>query len=187
VKGSFAYFSEGPRPTLLLRGRHGGPARTLPGGPTGRRFDLPTSIDLYGRRLAVAWRFSGRLDAPGSEILLVDTRRRTKRVVDRIVGGGLTSITREAPAFDSGRLYWARLCQGDPGGCPGRAALVRYRYAASGPAQTAPIGRHDLWQARGGGVTWLLRDDSPFRLCRQVGGPAPAATCRIFASGARYR
>jgi hypothetical protein len=187
---AFPYIYEG---AVSRRARRlpGGPRRgCTPGGPGvprmcgDRKRSMPTALDLRGRRLAFAWEYKGTLDAPASEIRLVDTRRRTSRVVDRVRGGGLTNIERVAPGFDGAHLYYARLCLGDQQGCPHRSALVRYT-VATGKLAFAPIGRGDMWQARTGGFTYVLRDSSPDHLCHPFDGPR-AATCRLLATQPAY-
>ncbi len=106
-------------------------------------------------------------------------------MVDGIRGGGLTNIPRVAPNFDGGDLYFARLCVGDQSGCPHRAALVRYRIATR-RLLFAPISRGDVWQARTGGATYVLRDSISDHLCHPFDGPQ-SATCRILATDPAYR
>ncbi|MEA2275527.1 MAG: hypothetical protein QOC78_487 [Solirubrobacteraceae bacterium] len=171
-------------PIVYARSRTGSePSRRMPGGP--HDHGRATALDLYGRRLAVAWTFRGRYLGPASDLRLVDTTSRDVTYVDRFAGGGLTTIARDAPAFEAGQLYYGRVCQGDPGGCRGRSGLVRVRYSTSGAA-TAPIGDTDLWQARGEGVTYVLRDRSPFRACREPQVTPLTATCRIVATTPAY-
>jgi hypothetical protein len=189
---AFPYLYEGRAGGRSPHRLPGGPRRGCsPGGPGvprvcgDRRRSMPTALDLSGRRLALAWKYKGTLDAPASEIRLVDTRRRTSRVIDRVRGGGLTNIERVAPNFDGSSLYYARLCLGDQSGCPHRAALVRYRLA-TGRLSFAPITRFDMWQTRTGGETYVLRDAVSDHLCHPFDGPATAATCRIVATDPVY-
>jgi hypothetical protein len=175
------------RPRLYLRPRRGGPARALPGGPTRDPFDHPTSLDLSGRRLAVAWSFVGSMLAPGSHIRLIDTVARTTRIVDHYRGGGLSSQSRIAPSFEGDALYWARACFGDPGGCEGRRVGLLRRGVRSGRTTRAPIDVDDRWQARGRGQTWILRDSSAFGVCRDPEDAARGGTCTILRAQPRYR
>ena len=168
-----------------------GPRRGCTTNPGAKRVcgdrtrSLPTALDLRGTKLALAWEYKGTLDAPASEIRLIDTRRLTSRVVDRVRGGGLTNIERVAPNFDGSSLYYARLCLGDQSGCPHRAALVRYATATRRLA-FAPIDRGDIWQTRTGGTTYLLRDSMFDHLCHPFDGPQ-SATCRILGTNPVYR
>jgi hypothetical protein len=182
------YVYERPRTTAAA-------SRRMPAGTasTGRRRAYATALDLYGRRLALAWTYdSGTREGMGSQIRLDDTRTKAVTTVDDFRGGGLTTIERGSPGFEGGKLYYARLCRADPGGCPHRAGLVRDRYS-TGELAIAPIGRYDLRQARGergqgDSVTYVLRDSSGFRACYQ---PEPgiglgAATCTIVATQPEY-
>jgi hypothetical protein len=140
----------------------------------------PTALDLRGSRLAFGWSFQGELDAPGSEIRVDDLRTDRQIRVDTIPGGGLTTIALTAPTLTSSGLYWARLCVGDSGGCPGRAGLRRRRFA-TGAVARAGIGASVLWQARGAGVTYLLRDRGDFDSCHEPqGGVVGPESCSIL-------
>jgi hypothetical protein len=175
------------RPRLYLRLRRGGAARRLPDGPTRDPFDHPTSLDLSGRKLAVAWSFAGSMLAPGSHIRLIDTEARTTRIVDHYRGGGLSSQSRIAPSFEGGALYWARACFGDPGGCEGRRIGLLRRGVRSGRTTRAPIDVDDRWQTRGRGVTYILRDAGAFGVCRDPEDEARGGTCTILRADPRYR
>jgi hypothetical protein len=131
-------------------------SRRLPGGPAGGR---PTALDLYGRRLAFGWKYPGRYDGPASDLRMDDVVTGRARLIDRFTGGGLTTIALTAPAFEHGKLYYARLCQGDESGCPRRDGLIRVRYSTGARAR-ATISDDALWQARGGGITYVLRGGS---------------------------
>jgi hypothetical protein len=170
-------------------------SRRMPAGTasTGRRRAYATALDLYGRRLALAWTYdSNRAEGMGSQIRLDDTRTKAVTTVDDFKGGGLTTIERGSPAFEGGKLYYARLCRADPGGCPHRAGLVRDRYS-TGELAIAPIGRYDLRQARGersqdDSVTYVLRDSDGFRACfdPEPGHSDSEPTCAILATRPAY-
>jgi hypothetical protein len=106
-------------------------------------------------------------------------------LIERFHGGGLTTISLTAPAFEGGKLYYAKLCQGDESGCPHRAGLIRVRYS-TGERARANIGRFDLWQARGEGITYLLHDDGGYRSCFSTAAGGPAETCTIQATTPDY-
>jgi hypothetical protein len=146
---------------------------------------LPTALALRGRHLALAWQFSGTLEVPGSELRLIDTRTRSGRVLDRIRGGGLTSIVRTAPGWDGPNLYWARLCLGDQSGCPHRAGLLEYQLGRARFA-IAPIRPGDLWQARTAGTTYLLRDPDYTYGCRSDATPS-VASCQVVATAPAFQ
>jgi hypothetical protein len=182
---SFPYVYEGPI---------GGPVRRMPGGrrtscsidPTrgrvcgDRRRSMPTALALRGRHLAFTWQFQGTLDAPGSEVRLVDTRTRASRRLDYVRGGGLTSIVRTAAGWDGTDLHWARLCLGDESGCPHRAGLVEYQLARARFA-IAPIRPGDLWQASTAGITYVLRDPDYTYGCRSDATPS-VPSCQIVST-----
>jgi len=138
------------RARSLYTRRDGEAARRVHGLPASGR---PAALDLYGRRLAVAWS-----RGETSELRLGDLATGRMRVVERYLGGALSTVTITAPAFQSGTLYYAKLCRGDESGCRNRAGLVRYRYS-TGDRDGAPISVDGLWQARGEGVTYVLTDN----------------------------
>ena len=157
-------------------------SRLMPGGPAK---GLPTAIDLYGRRLAFGWSYPGRYDGPASDLRMDDMVTGRARVIETQRGGGLTTIFLTAPAFEGGKLYYARLCQGDESGCPHRSGLIRVRYSTGESARTN-IGRFDLWQARGEGITYVLRDDGGYRSCFSTATGGDPETCTILATTPEY-
>lgn len=187
--GSKSYLYERPR-------TGGGASRRMPAGSVSRdtRYRAhPTSMDLYGRRLAFAWTYgSGERDTPASQIRMDDTQTKVVTTVDNYGGGGLTTIERATPGFNSSKLYYARLCKGDPGGCAGRSGIMRVRYS-TGDALRAVIGRYDLGialgnRSQGEATVYVLRDANGFRACYDPESkqtPAPA-TCTIVATSPEY-
>ncbi len=91
---------------------------------------------------------------------------------------------RGAPSWEGSRLYWARLCQGDPAGCGGRTGLMRT--GPRGP-QRAKLRADDTWQARGDGVTYILRDTDQWHGCFDPESVTNKPTCTIVATTPRYR
>jgi hypothetical protein len=158
-------------------------SRLMPGGPASGR---PTALDLYGRRLAFGWAYPGRYDGPASDLRMDDVKTARARLIDRFRGGGLTTIFLTAPAFEAGKLYYARLCRGDESGCPNRDGLIRVRYS-TGERARATIGDADLWQARGEGLTYVLRDHKGARSCHSTAPGGPQETCSIVATVPDYR
>ena len=77
-------------------------------GPANGR---PNGLDLYGRRLAFGWEYPGRYDGPASDLWMDDVVTARARLIERFHGGGLTTISLTAPAFEGGKLYYARLCR----------------------------------------------------------------------------
>jgi hypothetical protein len=167
---------------VLYHRKGGGTSRRMPGGPADGR---PNGLDLYGRRLAFGWEYPGRFDGPASDLWLDDVRTARARLIERFRGGGLTTISLTAPAFEGGKLYYAKLCQGDESGCPGRAGLIRVRYSTGARAR-AKIGVQDLWQARGEGLTYVLRDDGGARSCFSTATGGPQETCTLLATTPDY-
>jgi hypothetical protein len=166
--------------TIALYHRKGaGSSRRMPAGTVRGR---PNGLDLYGRRLAFGWTYPGRFDGPASDLRMDDVVTGRARLIDRFTGGGLTTIALTAPAFEGGKLYYARLCRGDESGCPHRSGLIRVRYS-TGERMRANIGRHDLWQARGEGITYVLRDDGGNRSCFSHTLPE---TCSVLATVPEY-
>ena len=167
---------------LMYSRRGGSGSRRM---PVGRADGRPNGVDLYGRRLAFGWEYPGPFDGAASDLWLDDVVTGKARRVDRIRGGGLTTISLTAPAFEAGKLYYARLCQGDESGCPHRSGLIRYRYS-TGESARADIFRYDLWQARGNGVTYVLHDGGGWRSCFNTATGGDPETCTIQATTPEY-
>lgn len=170
----------------------GGRSQRLPGGQrnecrtdrrSGRRSCSPADrsgpvhLELYGRRLAFGWRYQGFGETLDWDLRLV-TIGGGRRRLDRDGGGGLTAMELGWPAFEAGRLYWARNCYGDPSGCAGRYRLVRHRLATGLTERALPPAEQVLSHDRGGGLTWLLRDDARVGDC-QGDPPRPGGTCEL--------
>ena len=160
-------------------------SRRQPGGPRSAcakcddRLSRPIALELYGKRLAFAWQYVGVGEGLNTDIRM-DTIGAGHLRVAHQHGGGLTQVQPGWPAFESGRLYWSVGCFGDPGGCPGRFGLRRYRIstgsidAAAGPASVLA---HDRDEA----TTWILDDARPGTVC--MGDPAvPGGTCTLSGS-----
>jgi hypothetical protein len=187
-----------------LSDRHG--SQRMPGGQrntcerdrrTGRttctdnRRSMPLDLELYGRRLAFAWRYTDFAEGFAYDVRLDDVRAHdgNPRRLARQGGGGLTEIVLGWPAFASGRIFWSAACFGDPGGCPHRRALVRTPYLGALDPQTFDpvdtVFSHD----RDGELTYMLVD--PFgggggTECR--GDPdVPGGTCRLVRLAPDYR
>jgi hypothetical protein len=85
----------------------------------------PLQIELYGTRLAFAWRYQADRDAPAYD-LRVDTIGGGSPVrLNSTPGGGLSSTVLGWPSFESGQVFCVRSCVGDPGGCQSTPRLGR--------------------------------------------------------------
>jgi hypothetical protein len=157
----------------------------MPGGPRSGcakcddRLSRPIALDLYGKRLAFAWQYVGTGEGLDTDIR-VDTIGGGHVRVAHQNGGGLTQVEPGWPAFESGRLYWSIACFGDPGGCPGRFGLRRYRISTGG-VESAPGPASVLSHDRDQGTTWILDDAQPGAVC--MGDPPVAGgTCTFTGS-----
>lgn len=157
----------------------------MPGGPRSGcakcddRLSRPIALDLYGKRLAFAWQYVGTGEGLDTDIRMDTIGGGHVRVAHQN-GGGLTQVEPGWPAFESGRLYWSIACFGDPGGCPGRFGLRRYRIS-SGAVESATGPASILSHDRGQGTTWILDDAQPGAVC--MGDPPVAGgTCTFSGS-----
>lgn len=129
--------------TRALTASHAVRSDRLPGVPQ-RRCESPgpcarttydgrvDELELYGRRLAlnVTYFHKNMGGICGErEVRLDDVERASAaQVADTICG--LSGQTWLGPSFVAGRLLFARICPGDPGGC-GNHDAVAYRYRLS--------------------------------------------------------
>jgi hypothetical protein len=180
-------------PYVYTRPAEGGGASVrLPGGARGecqrgrngrqvcspQTLSRPAALDLYGKRLAFTWKFSGFAEGLDTEIRL-DTIGDGHTRVAAQSGGGLTSAQLGWPAFEDGRLYFDQECSGDPSGCNGRARLSRYRIS-TGELDRTPAPAAVLSHDRAGATDFLLVDDQPGSAC--LGDPeVPGGTCELRA------
>jgi hypothetical protein len=161
------------------------PSQRLPGGTLGRTRSVATGLELYGTRLAFSWRIQGNAEGPTYQLRL-DTIGGGHRVMDRANNGGLTAIVLGWPSFEEGRLYWARACFGDPGGCPGRERLSSSTYTGTITELEATAPKFVLSHERAGRATTLLTDASGVADCK--GDPPTASgTCSITTSRPDFR
>jgi hypothetical protein len=161
----------------------GKPSTRMPGGQRSvcdRCNPLPgskaTQLDLYGTRLAFTWTYLAGGEGLDSDIRL-DTIGGGHTRVAHQNGGGLTQVQLGWPAFDAGSLYYAISCFGDPGGCPGRYGLRKYRYS-TGELTSMPGPQDPLSHERASSLTYLETDSQDGSEC--MGDPAvPGGTCTI--------
>lgn len=101
----------------------GGASQGLPEPPRGERGKVepgPSSLDLYGRRLGVAWEtYRG---GPVSEIDLI-TIGDGRRLVERAGSGDIQAVNLVSPSLRAGRMHYGRGEFGDSTS----GALHRYR------------------------------------------------------------
>ncbi len=147
------------------------PSERLPGGPPSCNDpdgciaqSRPLQLELYGSRLAFAWRIPDEGD--GYE-LRVDTLGTSDRVVLDRTSSGLTVLAAGWPAFENGRVFWVRRCDGDPSGCtPQRVFLAQSSYTGKIVRSTAPSPSWVTAHERSAGLTWVLRDSPERTSCR---------------------
>ena len=185
-KRSYPYLytrpAEGPGTSVRLPGGPRGECRRNP--DTGRQvcspqtLSRPAALDLYGKRLAFTWKFSGFAEGLDTEIRMDTIGDGHVRVAAQN-GGGLTSAQLGWPAFADGRLYFDQECSGDPSGSNGRARLSRYRIS-TGELDRTPAPAAVLSHDRAGATEYLLVDGQPGSEC--MGDPAvPGGTCELRA------
>jgi len=179
-------------------------SRRLPGGPrnkcrrsdsgrrecTNPRLSQPIALELYGRRLAFAWRYADFTDGFAYDLRLDDLGLRNgnpRRLVHQR-GGGLTAIVVGWPGFEQGDIYWSAACFGDPGGCPGRRLLARSSYAGPFSPSTVDPREAVFSHDRASRSTYLLIDtfgSAGGTECR--GDPdVPGGTCLLVRTQPRY-
>lgn len=168
----------------------GKPSARMPGGPRRRcavqagkavcadgHQSVPQALELYGTRLAFAWRYRGFSEGPDYDLRL-DTVGAGHRLMDHINGGGLTSVPIGWPSFERGRLFWTRGCFADTSGCPGRERLVKSTYTGTIVELQARPPRLLLSHERDALTTIVLTDSSGVADC-QGDPPVAAGTCSI--------
>lgn len=162
------------------------PSQRMPGGQrktcangscSDDRRSVPQALELYGTRLAFAWRFQGMREGPDYDLRL-DTVGGGHRLMDHVNGGGLTSVPIGWPSFEGGRLFWTRGCFADTSGCQGRERLVKSSYTGSIVELEARAPRPLLSHERDALMTGVLTDSSNLADCKGD-PPVPAGTCSI--------
>ena len=138
----------------------------------------PMSLELWGRRLAFAWTFSGLNEGLDTEVRL-DTIGGGHTVIAHQNGGGLTQVQLGWPAFANGRIYWSASCFGDPSGCPGRFGLRRMRISTR-QIERAESAAATIAYEQDGPTSYALTDALPGTDC--LGDPpVPGGTCMLEA------
>ena len=152
------------------------PSERLRGGRSFGSLDgVPLQLELYGSRLAFVWWLR---DDPGDAYeLRVDTVGTSQGVVLDRSRGGQTARLVGWPAFEGGRVFWARQCFGDPSGCPSRRErLAAAAYTGNGTGLAAPGPSFVVSHERAAGTTWVLRAANVGATCVSEPGQ-PAGTC----------
>ena len=158
----------------------------MPGGPRGAcnaqgcandRQSVPQALELYGTRLAFAWRYAGTTDGAGYDLRL-DTVGDGHRLMDHVHNGNLTAVPIGWPSFEDGRLFWSRGCFGDTSGCRNRERLVKSTYTGAIDELVAGAPRPLLSTERDDLMTIVVTDSSNVADC-QGDPPQPAGTCAI--------
>jgi hypothetical protein len=162
------------------------PSQRMPGGQrktcvNGNCSDdtrsVPQAVELYGTRLAFAWRWQGNREGPDYDLRL-DTVGGGHRVMDHVNGGGLTLVPIGWPSFEGGRLFWTRGCFADTGGCRGRERLVKSTYTGDIVELEATAPRPLISHERDALMTIMQTDASNVADCKGD-PPQPAGTCSI--------
>jgi hypothetical protein len=168
-------------PYLYVRPVAGGRSIRMPGGPRGADGrSRPSSLELFGRRLAFAWTYQGTGEGLDTEVRLDDVRgREAPRRLDAQAGGGLTGRVLAWPAFAEG-VQWSRACYGDQSGCVGQPELRSYAIS-TGARRGADAPKGIVSHDRDGDATYLLVDEAAGTDC-QSDPAVPGGTCVLTRS-----
>ena len=170
------YDHERDHPYLYVKTiESGDPSERMPGGDQNR--SVPQALELYGTRLAFAWRFQGNSAGLAYDLRL-DTVDGGHRLMDHVDNGQLTSVPIGWPSFEDGRLFWTRACFGDTSGCKGRERLVKSTYSGDIVELEATAPRPLLSHERDRLMTVVLTDQSNVADCKGD-PPRPAGTCSV--------
>jgi len=149
----------------------------------------PLELELYGRRLAFAWKYTDLAPGFAYDLRLDDVQSHDgdpRRLVHQS-GGGLTEIILGWPGFEGGQIFWSASCFGDPGGCPHRRVLARSQY--TGPLAPATVDPVDFVVSadRDAGFTYLVRDTFGGGGSECRGDPdVPGGTCEVVRTQPAY-
>ena len=165
------------------------PSQRMPGGQrkecsaqgcSDDRRSVPQALELYGTRMAFAWRFQGLSEGP-DYVLRLDTVDGGHRLMDHVNNGGLTHVPIGWPSFEGGRLFWSRGCFVTTDGCRGRERLVKSTYTGNIVELEATAPRPLISHERDDLMTIVLTDQSNIADCKGD-PPQPAGTCSIVYS-----
>jgi len=170
------------RPSERLPGGPGGVCTRRPAACTPALRPVPLQLELYGSRLAFAWHNPDpRGDRYGRYEVRVDTvgSGGDPVVLDRSSSGALTALLLGWPAFENGRVFWARQCFVDTSGCVRmRRRLSKSTYTGDLLELGAPSPNFVISHERAAGITWVLRDAIGAADCRGE-PPMPAGDCAL--------
>jgi hypothetical protein len=149
----------GTRPSERLPGGSGGTCAVRPADCSDALRPVPFELELYGSRLAFAWRVP---DEPGDNFeLRVDTVGTNDRIVLDRGSTGQTELQVAWPSFENGQAYWAHPCSGDSGGCtPARVRLSASTYTGDIVELGAPSPHWVISHERAAGITWVLHSSA---------------------------
>ena len=136
-------------------------------------------MELWGRWIAQSWTYQPD-SFPGfrqNEIRLTNVARTDTRQVAAMVSGegGQTYL---GPSVVDGRVAFAKVCQGDPGGCsPSTSGPVRYRIS-NGAYQL--VGESEQWSGWAFDGTADFHVPSDFDCSGGDPGSPPSEPCGIY-------
>ena len=172
-----AYDDDPGKPYLYVKTiSSSAPSARQPGGSRGSGSSTPLEIELYGTRLAFAWRYQADRDAPAYD-LRMDTVGGDHIRLDSTPGGGLSSTVLGWPSFESGRLFWLRSCVGDPGGCQSTRRFQQSQYTGTPQPLVAPSPAYTQAMERDQTITWTETDVNSIYGCET--DPVTTPACAI--------
>jgi hypothetical protein len=154
------------------------PSQKLPVGPKGTGQSTALQPEIYGSRVGFGWWY---LNGDQSYFQMrVATIGGGSTTVDTSGPGGLSQVVLGWPSFESGKVYWARSCSGDPGGCPGRTRFEQSAYTGTPNPLVAPSPQYVLAHERAGGVTYALSDVNSLYGCATDPATTPQCTLQYL-------
>jgi hypothetical protein len=137
----------------------------------------PLQVELYGTRLAFAWRYQANRDAPAYDLRVDAIGGGSPVRLDSTPGGGLSSTVLGWPSFESGQVFWVRSCVGDPGGCQSTRRFQQSEYTGTPTPLVATSPAYAAAHTRDQGITWTETDVSSGYTCET--DPATTPQCAI--------
>jgi len=172
-----AYDDDPSKPYLYVKTiSSSAPSARQPGGSRGSASSTPLQVELYGTRLAFAWRYKADRDAPAYD-LRMDTVGGDHIRLDSTPGGGLSSTVLGWPSFENGRLFWLRSCVGDPGGCQSTRRFQQSQYTGTPEPLVAASPAYTQAMERDQTITWTETDVNSIYGCET--DPVTTPACAI--------